>query len=292
MRLPDFLIIGSAKSGTTTLYQYLKDHDSLYLSSIKEPCFFARDPVYSQGLEWYSSLFEDAKPDQICGEASTDYTKYTEYPETAKRIFNTIPRVKMIYIMRHPVDRTYAHYKHMVYRHRNDPQVKSTFEKEIQEQSICLDASNYLMQIDKYLKFFPRESFLFLLMEDLIKEPSNTLNKILSFLNVESKITINPGEKRVANSSKKFFEDTIRSKITQPLKKVPGLEIIANLLGQNFRDKVYKELRESYYGKKVVDKYVVPPLNLETRKYLIEYFREPNEKLSQFLNRDLSHWNM
>lgn len=290
MRLPNFLIIGAAKSGTTTLYEYLKEYTPLYLSPTKEPCFFARDPIYSQGLEWYRSLFKDAKPGQICGEASTDYTKCTEYPEAAKRIFNTIPSVKMIYIMRHPTERAYAHYRHMKYR--NNPKVKSTFEKEIKEKSICLDASNYLIQIDKYLNFFPRESFLFLLMEDLIQEPEKTLNEILSFLNVESKIVIHPEETKIVNASKDFFEKTIRSKITKPLKRIPGLKTMANLAGQNFRNTIYEGLRQSYYGKKVVNENIIPPLTSETRKYLIEYFREPNEKLSQFLQRDLSHWNI
>ncbi|NER32103.1 MAG: sulfotransferase domain-containing protein, partial [Symploca sp. SIO1C4] len=75
MRLPDFLIIGAAKSGTTTLYKYLCRHPQICMSNPKEPDFFAIDHIYDQGIDWYSSLFSEARLKQVCGEASTTYTR-------------------------------------------------------------------------------------------------------------------------------------------------------------------------------------------------------------------------
>ena len=77
-RLPDFIIIGSAKSGTTSLYDYLLEHPLIYMSNPKEPCFFDENVAWDKGVAWYSSLFSGAENDQICGEASTNYTRWPQ----------------------------------------------------------------------------------------------------------------------------------------------------------------------------------------------------------------------
>ena len=71
MSLPDFFIIGAAKAGTTSLFALLERHPDIFMSTPKEPEFFARDDLYSKGLESYADLFEQALPGQILGEAST-----------------------------------------------------------------------------------------------------------------------------------------------------------------------------------------------------------------------------
>ncbi|MDJ0601863.1 MAG: sulfotransferase domain-containing protein [Crocosphaera sp.] len=289
MPLPDFLIIGAAKSGTSTLYKYLKNYSSVYMSPKKEPAFFARDDIYSLGLEWYTSLFKDAKPSQKCGEASTDYSKCTEYPEAAIRILNTIPDVKIIYIMRHPVDRAYAHYRHI--KLTRERPVESTFEKEIEKTSFCLDASNYLMQIEKYLEFFPKQAFLFLLMDNLIQNPSQVLNQIFSFLEVKEKASINVEKEIVANSSDQRLEQVVYSRITKPINKIYGIKVLKNLFPKNQRDNIYSLIRESWYGQKIVNENRVSPMKPKTREWLLESFQEHNQKLSEFLQLDLSHWD-
>ncbi len=288
MRLPDFLIIGAAKSGTTTLYKYLSRHPQIYMSLVKEPQFFAVDDKYVQGLEWYGSLFSEALPHQICGEASTDYTKYPRYPETAARIAQTIPNVKMIYLMRHPVDRAYSYYVHL---NRNS-KIEETFEEHLSRTSFCFDGSNYMMQIKQYLSFFSRESFLFLLMEELINYPRITLDKVCVFLGIDNNIELSQEENIIANSYQNFFRDTIRGKITTPLKEIPGVAQIANLLPQKGRDWIYKNiLKNSFYGQQIQKQHQPLLMKPETRQMLIEKFLPLNNELAQFLDQDLSHWN-
>lgn len=296
MRLPDFLIIGAAKSATTTLYTYLSQHPQIYMSPIKEPQFFAIDEIYSKGLEYYASLFSGALPHQICGEASTNYTKYPQYPKTTSRIAETIPKIKMIYIMRHPVERAYSYYVHL----NRNLKFQETFEEQINRTSVCLDGSNYMMQIEQYLPFFPKKSFLFLLMDDLINFPQKTLAKVCSFLGINE----NPdffksleGKSSIhANSADVFFQDTIRGKITQPLKKINLLVKVAYLLPQAARDFFYETiLKNSLYGQSMQNtfqnQYSPYPMKPETRKILIDKFRPLNQKLETFIERDLSHWN-
>lgn len=285
LRLPNFLIVGAAKSGTTTLFQYLRRHPQICLSKIKEPNFFGMDENYAKGLDWYSSLFSDAQPHQVCGEASTDYAKFPKFPATAKRLAHTLPQVKLIYLMRNPVDRSYAYYRHVGRKFK----VRETFEEHISHTKICIESSNYMMQIENYLQFFPQDSFLFLLMEDLIDRPEETLPKICRFLGVDDIDIVNGNPVR-ANESSQFFKDTLRGRITAPLKSIPLLAKIAKSVPQSWRDTVYSALKRSSYAKSVAKEYTPPPMLPETRQMLLEYFREPNRRLSQLIDRDLSHW--
>jgi hypothetical protein len=292
MRLPDFLIIGGAKSGTTTLYRYLCRHPQVYMSTPKEPDFFAVDTQYAQGIDWYSSLFNEAKPEQVCGEASTTYSRSQQYPQAAERIAQALPKVKMIYIMRHPVDRAYSFYVHKQkegWRH----QKKSfeTFEQTIEHQSEFLDSSYYLEQITKFLQFFSRESFLFLLMEDLIQQPAKTVKTTLDFINVDSKIDLTEKGIIVANKAQDNSEWFIRQELMSPWKKIPGVIQAKALLSQTARDRCYLVLKKIQYQQWQKKQELPPAMLPETRQILLEKYRQPNQQLANFLQRDLSHWN-
>ena len=187
--------------------------------------------------------------------------------------------------MRHPVERAYSYYVHL----KRGSQVKETFEENIARTNICIDSSNYILQIEQYLKFFPNESFLFLLMDDLIHQPAEVLKQICRFIGVDDEIDL-VEELIVANQAKKFFEDTNRSKITAPLRKIPGVRLGASLLPQIWRDKAYRILKTTSYGKWIEAKYIPSPMHSETYQNLLEHFREPNLRLAKFLDRDLSFW--
>jgi hypothetical protein len=292
MRLPDFLIIGGAKSGTTTLYQYLCRHPQIYMSTPKEPDFFAVDAQYAQGIDWYSSLFQEAKPEQVCGEASTTYSRWEQYPQAAERIAQALPQVKLIYIMRHPVDRAYSFYVH---KHkegwRHQKKSFETFEQAIKHQSEFLDSSYYLQQIKKFLQFFPRESFLFLLMEDLIHQPGKTVETTLNFINVDSQIDLTQDGLIAANKAQDHPEWFIRQQLMSPLKRIPGAAQAKNLLPKQARDRFYQLFKQLQYQKWHEQQHLPPKMLPETRQLLLEQYCQPNRQLAEFLQRDLSHWN-
>jgi Sulfotransferase domain len=294
MRLPNFLIIGAAKSGTTTLYEYLCRHPQIFMSTPKEPEFFARDENYARGIEWYSSLFDDADPHQICGEASTIYTRSPQFPDAAARIAKHVPQAKLIYLMRHPVDRTYSHYVQRIKTAQNKKEqleIQKTFEEQIHREAFFIDSGNYLLQIEQYLPFFPKESFLFLLMEDLIFDLPATLAKVCKFLGIDHTLDLIQGLPITANQAKTHENWFVRSRITAPLKPIPGVSRVASLLPQNIRDLTYDVLKQMPANSQVKKKYIPATMLSETRQQLLETFREPNQKLAQFLDRDLSNWN-
>jgi hypothetical protein len=322
MRLPDFLIIGAAKAGSNTLYEYLRRHPQVYLTWPKEIEFFARDEIYANGIEWYASFFSEAEPNQVCGEGSVIYTLWPHFPESAARIARWLPQVKLIYIMRHPVERAYSYYV-QVFKNalltqasgRKSESLPKTFEEVIkpkdiqaiktpvpqpdiidshlpkQNPDLYLDGSDYMKQIEQYLRFFPRDQFLFLLLDDLNQKPTDTIQKIFNFIGVDEKIDVMQKDNIVANQASNYPEWFLRTQITAPLKAIPGVASTAALLPQGVRDGVYQLFKIMQSGKLNSERWLPPPMLPETRQMLLEKFHQPNQKLAEFLNRDLSHWD-
>lgn len=293
-KIPDFIIIGAAKSGTTSLYEYLCRHPQIFMCTPKEPDFFSIDANYFKGIDWYYSLFNEASPTQVCGEASTTYSRWHQHPKAAERIYQSLGQVKLIYIMRHPVDRAYSFYVHRFKGSLHKPElaVSNTFEETIKQQSEFIESSYYLEQIEQYLKFFPRESFLFLLMKDLIEEPAETLNKIMTFINVDNRIDLTEQEKIVANKAGDYPEWYVKNQLLKPLKLIPGVNFVSSLLSEEVKSNVYQIIKKARYKEWKTSQFMPPPMLQETRALLLEHFKEPNSQLARFLNRDLSHWNI
>lgn len=178
--MPDFIIIGAMKCATTTLHDQLDMHDSFFMTNPKEPNYFSDDGVFTKGFRWYESLFEGAMPGQLRGESSTHYTKFPLYPETLARMKSCCPKVKLIYIMRHPVDRLVSHYIH----EWTQGVVSCDIDKAIDRYPELIEYGRYNMQIDQYLKSYDCSALLPLFSERLLEHPLRELQTVFDFLNV------------------------------------------------------------------------------------------------------------
>lgn len=281
-RFPDFLIIGSAKSGTTTLYEYLQRHQSVFLPALKEPEFFSNNSVFEKGVAWYKALFAKAGDGQICGEASTTYTRWPHTPDVPRRIMDLLLNPKFIYLMRNPVERAYSHYCHHMRL-----EVTMTFEEALNRNSIYVDCSLYASQIDQYLRFFPKEAFLFLLFDDLATDPQSVMTKVENFLMIDAADVVS-GSKCHENDRHQEF---LSLHTTGRIRRLPGGSIIADVIPSKLKRRIHDFVRQSSLGRNVLKKHVIPPMLRETRKALVERFREPNEMLSSRIGQDLSFWN-
>ena len=177
-RLPDFIIIGAMKSATSTLHNQLGAQPGVFMSTPKEPNFFSDDEVYSQGLGWYAGLFSDASGSDICGESSTHYTKLPDYSDTIQRLKAAIPRPKLIYVMRHPVDRLISHYMHQW----SVGVISCDINQAIDRYPELVDYSCYGMQITPYLQEFGHKAVLPLFFDDLKKNKDRALNRVGTFI--------------------------------------------------------------------------------------------------------------
>lgn len=205
-RLPDFLIIGAAKSGTTSLYYYLEQHPEIFMSANKEPSFFAyegvNNPFHGPGDERrnaklitnfadYVALFQNAAPHQKCGEASV---VYLYHPDAPRRIHEYSPQAKLIVLLRDPVDRAMSAYQHL----RRDGYEKiERFDDALRAESDRIDRQwQYLwhyrqlgfygVQVERYLNYFPREQILILKSSDLRIHRERLVSDIFSFVGVDA----------------------------------------------------------------------------------------------------------
>ena len=177
-RLPDFIIIGAMKCATSTLHDQLASQPGLFMSTPKEPCFFSNDEIYSGGLEWYQSLFAGADDGDLCGESSTHYTKLPTYPHTVERMREHVPDAKLIYVVRHPIDRLVSHYIH----DWTERELDCPIDRAIDEHHDLVAYSRYAMQLKPFLETYGPDRILLVFFERLISARQAELERVCEFI--------------------------------------------------------------------------------------------------------------
>jgi hypothetical protein len=176
--LPDFIVIGSMKSATTTLHEQLRRQRGLLMSQTKEPNFFSDDENFAKGLEWYASCFPPADLDGLRGESSTHYTKLPTYPHTVKRMRSVLPRLKLIYVIRHPIDRLISHYLHEL----TVGQISCGLEEAVARHHELVDYGRYSYQLEPYIEAYGSQSVLPVFFDRLVAKPDEELERIGRFI--------------------------------------------------------------------------------------------------------------
>jgi hypothetical protein len=295
---PDFIVIGAAKCATTTLADYLARHPAICMSRPKEPEVFARVRDIDERTQ-FETLFQHRKPGQRLGEASTIYTRFPNFPDVPRRMHAIVPKVRLIYLMREPVERTFADYA-MIQRYwmntRAADAVTCTFEEALLSCDPLLASirptSNYVMQIEQYLAFFPKEQMLFLLMDDLSENPVDTLAHVCAFLGVATDhnlVSMGP----IRSNSRENYENHLKARMmARWLSKFPMAQASKRVVPDSVRMWIYESLAKTSLGKKVADNQLVKPMREETRAELHAYFRDSVDRLESLIGRDLSRWRV
>lgn len=178
MALPDFLIVGAMKCGTSTLQAQLALQDGVFMTTPKEPNYFSDDDVFARGQDWYEGLYADAAPGDLRGEASTHYTKLPTYPQTLARMQALLPAPRLIYMIRNPLTRAVSHYIHEWTEARMgaDPIAALRDHPELVEYG-C-----YGMQIAPFLQAYGPERILLTSLEQIKAGPDAEFARIAAFL--------------------------------------------------------------------------------------------------------------
>ncbi len=178
-RLPDFIIIGAMKCATSTLHEQLARQSGIFMSNPKEPNFFSDDGQWDRGLSWYRELFAGAKPGELCGESSTHYTKLPTYPRTIDRMrAHVLQGVKLVYIMRHPIDRLVSQYIH----EWTQGVVSGTIDEALDSHPEMIEYSRYAMQLKPFIDTWGSESILPLFFERFTAHQQETLERVCRFI--------------------------------------------------------------------------------------------------------------
>ncbi|WP_353930088.1 sulfotransferase domain-containing protein [Okeanomitos corallinicola TIOX110] len=182
--IPNLIIIGAMKSGTSSLHNYLNLHPNIQMSTLKELDFFILEKNWNQGLDWYSNQFPINKEVKIFGESSPNYTKHHLFAGIPQRMASISPDAKLIYILRDPINRILSHYFHQFVDHQEQRSLIDALQDD--KNNNYINTSRYYFQIDKFLSTYKIDQILFLTLEELDKNRNQTLQKIFNFLGVDS----------------------------------------------------------------------------------------------------------
>jgi hypothetical protein len=305
MTLPNFLIIGSAKCGTTSLYSYLQQHPQVFMSVPKEPTFFGNEGpelLYNgpydehrayhsktiTDIETYKALFDGVKDERAIGDASIFYAYLPKAPEQIKKY---VPKAKMFAVLRNPADRAYSAYLHTVRQGR---------EHRSFEESLKLEPERihqnwnplwhfkamgfYYEQVKRFFDIFGREQVRVYLYEDLQKNPLSLIKEVFERLEVDPSF--------VPDTTKRFKESYVP--------KIPSIERALN------KTKYKVLLSEAYlpgpiawrtkHVRSLIDltadlnRARAPRIPSATRIALLDEYRDDIFRLGDLLRRDLTHW--
>ena len=285
---PNFMIIGAMKAATTSLYTYLIQHPDIFMSSIKEPKFFnnlPKNPISSpQGkrfnkittFDQYYSLFSKVNGESAIGEASPSYLFDEKCPSL---IYKSLPNIKLIIILRQPVDRAYSNFLHS---RRSGKENISSFELAFKElngpkKHFYKEKGFYTEQLTRYFELFPFENIKILLFEDFIKNPVDASKEVFQFLNVDADFV--PEIKRQNQSG------LPKGIIGWLLMKVRYYNLMPNITFSAF----LPQFLINYIFKTVYKK--PPQLDVNLKKQITKkYYKQEIKKLEELISMDLSHW--
>lgn len=270
-QLPGFIIIGAMKGGTSSLAYYLNLHPELSMSKIKETNYF-RDGNYEKGVEWYKSMFH--QNELIKGEASPNYTKLPEIEHIPERIYELLPDVKLIYVVKDPYKRIVSHLKHNYLDGREKQEINEIFTN---MQNKYIWTSKYYFQLSQYLKYFNRINIKVITSEDLENKRVEVLSEIFKFLDVDNS----------------FYSEHFLEKKHQTLRK-PKKNSLVNFLVKssvvrwllktnifNFKSILYKVLER---------KAIEITIDNQLKERIIHELEADVEQLKKYMNNPLIEW--
>jgi hypothetical protein len=273
--LPNLIIVGAMKCGTTSLHYYLSRHPQIYMSLEKELNFFIREKNWNRGIEWYKSHFTE--PVKIQGESSPSYTRYPKWSGVPERMYSVVPHAKLIYILRDPIQRIISHYIHSYAKGRENRTISEALVNF--DNNSYVDCSKYYMQLRQYLNYFPDSSILVISLEELSREPHVTLQKVFMHLKLDENIYFKKPFKPFHSSDDKRRKNNWGERI----QKIPFIKVIEKMPPQiswhinqilywPFSQKIYRPILEQDLHNKLSD-YLRDDINL-LRAYTGQQFND------------------
>jgi hypothetical protein len=267
------MIIGAQKSGTTSLANQLAQHPQVCFASNKEPAYFNRTPRWRDGLDAYHALFAPL-PGQICGEASTMYTFQPEWLDTHARLHEYNPELKLVYIMRHPVERIVSHYAFRQVRDR----VRLSADEAVLADPAYVNRSRYGVQLRPYIELFGRERIALLVFEEYIKDPRCALRDLAEFLGIEDApfdhVSV---EARGATAGTEVLGDRMRQ-VRRVLKRAGMRTLIPKPVAALVKKRFSRSLETK------------PVLSAATRDVLWRMLEDDVRDVERLLGRTISAW--
>jgi hypothetical protein len=285
----DFIGIGAAKSGTTWVYEMLKQHPQVFLPYHKEIHYFNRTFTekpeldnynFDKPLSWYLDFFKDARPDQVIGEITPTYI-WDE--AAAQRIHEFNPDVKILAVLREPVDRLYSYYLFLIQR---GVLGNISIDEALVQRPDLLMRNQYYTLLKRYYDLFPRQNIKVMLYDDLRADNKEFLLEIERFLGVADFIPENYNQRTMITGDPRFkLFNRLIFKARTFLRKY-DLKFVLDFLRFTRLSYLLEDIR-TYQTKPWKEK---PHLDKRKQAELKAYFREEVDNLEKLIGRDLSVW--
>jgi hypothetical protein len=226
--LPNFLVIGAMKAGTTSLHRYLREHPQVFMPEHKELDFFVAEKCWGRGRSWYEAQFAAAGDAIAVGEASPTYTMFPQFSSVAGRVAELLPHVRLVYTVRHPIERIRSHYLHEVQKGRE----RAPIGRALVTDPRYLDASRYTMQLEQYLDCFSGQQVLVITTEQLRDERTATVGRVLAFLGVDPDWW---NTRLLGQEFHRTSDKRVRRPLVEAALRVPGTRALAGLAPRPMR---------------------------------------------------------
>jgi hypothetical protein len=274
--LPTFILIGAMKCGTTSLYHYLGAHPQICVSDPKEPDFFLRRN--EKGLAWYKQCFQGSA--QAYGEASTNYTKYPAFQGVPERMHRALPDLKLLYLVRDPIERAVSHYAHNRVDGRESQSIDEAFRPV--EDSHYLQTSRYHFQLSQYLEHYSEEDVLVIESEQLRADRMQVLREIFAFLGVAQTVEGSAFEEEYHTTSGKlkpgvstFLQETQFGQFLTSVGKALLPDVLLERGLEAFRTDIER-----------------PTLSESTRERMRAYLQPDVAQLRRLTGKDFASWSL
>lgn len=274
--LPTFLMVGTAKCGTTSICSLIDEHPQGFVSDPKEPHYFSNLVMYDERRSWYESLFEDAEDGMVAGEGSVSYTLPSRIDFVAPRIKSAIPDCRLILTARHPIDRIESDWKMRTVEGRDTRSISNDVQRWVEMVRLGL----YWDNLSVYRELFDDEQILVVFLEDFAEEPLREMRRVYDHIGVDPEFV--PDD---LGESRNTAEDRRRAVAVSDVATVlPGVRRLDPLIPDRIVElgKALLARRERYNPNVEWDDNVLR----EVKKV----FREDSRELLEYCGKEASFW--
>lgn len=271
--LPNFIIIGVSKCGTTTLYNSLKNHPQIFVSQPKEPNYFNKTINYRSTRGEYEKLFEHAGSFPFRGESSVGYTNPSRIHFVPKRIHEAIPDCKLIFMVRHPIKRLESEWK---MRLRLNNTANPDFLEELQYNIKMYNHGLYWETLSQYLEYFRKEQILTVFMEDLHNSFDTEIFRVLTHIGADTVYKLSSTH---SNSSANYRKDTGYS------------ALLKEIFGNRIKSRIPASIKNKCRGLITKDWDYGISWNAEIYAEVAQYFAEDSQALLEYCGKSHDFWD-
>ena len=272
--MPKFLVAGAPRTATTWLHACMMEHPQIFVPATKEVHFFSFH--YDRGLDWYRAQFANRRAELAMGEVSPSYMTY---PEADARIFDVNRDMRLLFVVRDPVERAYSHYCMAL---RNSSAMSRDIEREMRPEAHFVQEGLYHRHISRFVDRFGKSQVKIMVYEDLANGSAQYLHEVFSFLGVDSRFQPTVAD-TVIHQQKPLPRSARLNRLRLAVARTRwGARIHAALQVRGVIDAVHR-----MRGKRNLGYPVMPP---SLQKRLAEFYEPDVDALSKLLGRDLTFW--